>query len=317
MTQTPSAMGFPYNTHILTNMKFTLLTLILLMAAACTYEEAKRPFDLQGHRGARGLLPENTIPGFLLALDYGVDTIELDLVVTKDGKLLVSHEPWFHHHISSKPDGTPVTEEEQMEYNIFEMTYEETTAFDVGKRGHPLYPRQQPMAIQKPLLRDAVRAIEMYVEEYQLKPVSYNIETKSVPDLYGVMYPLPDQYATILAAELTELDSEFGIMNRVIIQSFDPATLIEFRKLRPDVAQAILVSRDEPIQYYLDQLGYTPEIWSPNYRTVTSQIVRQAHDAGMLVIPWTINTVEEMRNQLDMGVDGLITDYPDSAAVLR
>lgn len=298
-------------------MKFTLITLILLMATACTYDQAYRSFDLQGHRGARGLLPENTIPSFLIALDYEVDTIELDLVVTQDRKLLVSHEPWFHHHISTKPDGTPVSEEEQMSFNIFEMTYEETTSFDVGLRGHHLYPLQQPMAVQKPLLKDAIRAIEEYVSQNNLKQVAYNIETKSAPDLYGIMYPYPDEYAAILADELSDLDSEFDILNRVIIQSFDPATLIEFRKLMPEVAQAILVNQDEPMEYYLDQLGYTPEIWSPNFRLVTTEIVNQAHDHGMLVIPWTINTVDEMRNQLEMGVDGLITDYPDSAAVLR
>lgn len=287
------------------------------MASACTYEQTHRSFDLQGHRGARGLLPENTIPSFLIALDHDVDTIELDLVVTKDRKLLVSHEPWFHHHISTKPDGTPVSEEEQLNFNIFEMSYVETTAFDVGSRGHHLYPRQQPMAVQKPLLIDAVRAIEEYVSDNNLRTVAYNIETKSTPDLYGIMYPYPDEYAAILAGELSQLNSEFNLLDRVIIQSFDPATLIEFRKLMPDVAQAILVNRDEPMEYYLDQLGYTPEIWSPNFRLVTAEIVEQAHEYGMQVIPWTINTVDEMRNQLEMGVDGLITDYPDSAAVLR
>lgn len=287
------------------------------MTTACAFEQTQRSFDLQGHRGARGLLPENTIPSFLIALDYEVDTIELDLVVTKDRKLLVSHEPWFHHNISTKPDGTPVSEDEQMSFNIFDMTYEETTLFDVGLRGHHLYPRQQPVAVQKPLLRDAVRAIEEYVAENNLNPVAYNIETKSVPDQYGIMYPYPDEYARLLADELSDLHIEFDILSRVIIQSFDPATLIEFRKLMPEVAQAILVNHDEPMEYYLDQLGYTPEIWSPNFSLITSEIVKQAHDYGMLVIPWTINTVDEMRNQLEMGVDGLITDYPDSAAVLR
>lgn len=298
-------------------MKFALITLILLMTIACTYEQTQRSFDLQGHRGARGLLPENTIPSFLIALDYEVDTIELDLVVTKDRKLLVSHEPWFHHNISTKPDGTPVSEEEEMNFNIFDMTYDETTAFDVGLRGHHLYPRQQPIPVQKPLLKDAVRAIEEYVSENDLNPVAYNIETKSVPDQYGIMYPYPDEFAGLLADELSELQSEFDILSRVIIQSFDPATLIEFRKLMPEIPQAILVNQDEPIEYYMDQLGYTPEIWSPNFRLVTGVIIKQAHDYGMLVIPWTINTVDEMRNLLEMGVDGLITDYPDSAAVLR
>lgn len=287
------------------------------MAAACTYEQTYRPFELQGHRGARGLLPENTIPSFLIAVDHGVDTIELDLVVTKDRKLLVSHEPFFNHLISSKPDGTPVTEEEQTNFNIYEMTYEETTTFDVGIRGHELFPHQQPTSVQKPLFKDAVRAVEEYVSEKNLKPVSYNIETKSDPEQYGTMFPQPDEFARILAEELSDLDHEFDLHKRVTIQSFDPATLIEYRKLNPEIAQAILVNSDEPMENFLGILGYTPEVWSPNYRLVTNRMVEQAHDYGMRVIPWTINTVDEMRFQLDMGVDGIITDYPDSAAVLR
>ena len=300
------------------NMRYYLILLLsTLIFAACTAEEINWDFDLQGHRGARGLLPENTIPSFLIAIDHGVDTIEFDLVVTKDRQILISHEPWFHHHISTKPDGTPVTEEEQMEYNIFEMTFEETRQFDVGKRGHVNFPNQQPLEITKPLMRDAIRAIEAYTQELELPPVAYNIETKSNPELYGVMYPQPDEFAKLLFEELTMLHKEFDLFDRVIIQSFDPATLIEFRKLNEEIAQAILVSTDDPIDTYLTALGYTPEIWSPNYQLVTDEIVHEAHQRGMTVIPWTINNVAEMRRQLELGVDGIITDYPDSAAVLR
>jgi glycerophosphoryl diester phosphodiesterase len=297
-------------------MRLCISLFFALLLTACTTEEVTRSFDLQGHRGARGHLPENTIPSFLIAIDYGVDTIEFDLVVTKDRQILISHEPWFHHHISSKPDGTPVTENEQMEYNIFEMTYEETRQFDVGKRGHVNFPNQQPMEVTKPLMRDAIRAIEAYTQELGIPPVAYNIETKSDPDYYGVMYPFPDEYAQLLYDELLELHEEFDLFDRIIIQSFDPATLIEFRKLNDEIAQAILVFEERGIQEYVDVLGYTPEIWSPNFRLVTPEIVAEAHERGMTVIPWTINNVAEMQRQLDMGVDGIITDYPDSAAVL-
>ncbi len=298
-------------------MRLILILFLALLLFACTTEETSRTFDLQGHRGARGLLPENTIPSFLIAIDHDVDTIEFDLVVTKDRQILISHEPWFHHHISTKPNGTPVTEEEQMEYNIYDMTYEETQQFDVGMRGHVNFPNQQPMEVTKPLMRDAIRAIEAYVQEMNLDPVWYNIEMKSNPDLYGEYYPYPAEYAELLYEELKTLHTEFDLFNRINIQSFDPATLIEFRQLNPEIAQAILVSSDDPFEAYLDELGYTPEIWSPNYNRVTPDIVQEAHQRGMKVIPWTINNVDEMRRQLDMGVDGIITDYPDSAAVLR
>jgi glycerophosphoryl diester phosphodiesterase len=285
----------------------------ILLLTMCTVSPPVYDFDLQGHRGARGLAPENTIPSFLIAIDHGVDTIELDLVVTSDRKLLVSHEPWFDYKISTKPDGNPVAEDEQMEFNIFEMSYEETQAFDVGKRGHLLFPEQEPMTTTKPLLKDAVREIDAYVNEKGLEPVWYNVETKSRPEWYGVMSPQPEDFAAILYEELKEI----GILDRVIVQSFDPATLIAFRKLDDGVQQAMLVSEETPMQTYLDVLGYTPEIWSPYYQLVTPEIIRDAEMNGMKVIPWTINERDDMIRLLEMGVDGIITDYPDRAKGLK
>lgn len=293
-----------------------ILTIIILLTA-CSNEDSMKQFDLQGHRGARGLLPENTIPGFLLAVELGVNTLEFDLVVTKDHKLLVSHEPWFHHNISSKPDGSPVTEEEQLSFNIFEMTFEETQQFDVGKRGHVLFPNQQPMEVSKPLLTDVIRTVEAYTSENNLPPVAYNIETKSDPEQYGIMYPYPETFAQLLYQELNILQDDYDLFDRIIIQSFDPATLIEFRKINQDIKLAMLVADDRSMDSYITSLGFVPEIWSPNFRLLTADVVSDAHNRGMEVIPWTINTVDEMRNQLEMGVDGFITDYPDSAAILR
>ncbi len=298
-------------------MRSLFILIIFFLLTACSNEESMKQFDLQGHRGARGLLPENTIPGFLLAVDLGVNTLEFDLVVTKDQKLLVSHEPYFNHNISSKPNGSPVTEQEQMSFNIFEMTFEETQQFDVGKRGHVLFPNQKAMEVKKPLLTDAIRTVETYTAENNLPPVAYNIETKSNPEQYGIMVPYPETFAQLLYQELSILDEDYDLFDRIIIQSFDPATLKEFRKLDPDIKLAMLVADDRSIDSYLTTLGFVPEIWSPNFRLLTADFITEAHNHGMKVIPWTVNTVDEMRNQLEMGVDGIITDYPDSAAVLR
>jgi len=262
-------------------------------------------------------MPENTIPAFLKAVDLSVDTIELDVVITEDERILVSHEPWFNHDISTKPDGTPVTEEEEMELNIYEMTFEETQQYDVGKKGHPSYPKQQRMEAKKPLLSEVIRTVENYTEEQGLADVKYNIETKSEPMRYGVYYPYPEKFAQLLNDLLLELDEEFGMLERVIIQSFDPATLVEFRQLNPDVTVAMLVANNQTIHHYVNQLGFVPEIWSPNYQLVSSQMIAEAHALDMKVIPWTVNTTEEMNDLVDMGVDGIITDYPDSAAVIH
>lgn len=286
--------------------------LFLLIFSSCIQQHSSPDFDLQGHRGARGLLPENTIPGFLKAVELNVTTIELDLVVTADRQLLVSHEPWFNHLISTKPDGTPVTEEEAESLNIFEMSYHETQQYDVGLRGNPNFPTQQPVEAAKPLLRDAIAAVESHVEELGLPPVQYNIETKSRPEWYGEFVPEPSEFASLLADELEALN----ILGRTIVQSFDPQTLIEFRQHYPHVKQALLVSNENSMDENLNHLGYTPEIYSPYYQLVDEDLIRQASQHDMQVIPWTINTVAEMQEMLDLGVNGIITDYPDSARVL-
>ncbi|MDX1642285.1 MAG: glycerophosphodiester phosphodiesterase family protein, partial [Balneolaceae bacterium] len=230
---------------------------------------------------------------------------------------LVSHEPWFHHDISMKPDGSPVAEEEEMSLNIYKMTYEETQQFDVGMGVHPRFPDQQKINVQKPLLEDAIRAVENYVQEQDLTPVNYNIEMKSESDLYDLYYPQPEEFAQLLNTLLMDLDEEFNLEERIIIQSFDPAALIAFREVNPDVKLAMLVYDNRSIQEYIDVLGFTPAIWSPDYDLVTSEMVNEAHERGMKVIPWTVNAKDEMERLLAMGVDGIITDYPDRAAEIH
>ena len=119
---------------------------------------AHAPFDVQGHRGARGLLPENSIPGFKRALELGVTTLEMDVVIAADSTVVVSHEPWMSQVICRRPDGSPV--EAADEFNLHRMTYEEIRLFDCGSRGHPLFPRQTKMPVTKPRLSDVIDAAE-------------------------------------------------------------------------------------------------------------------------------------------------------------
>ncbi len=302
-------------------MKSFFILILILAITGCSNSEPDHPltekvimssfptFDLQGHRGARGLLPENTIPSFLKALEYNVTTLEFDLVVTADDKLLISHEPWFHQNISTKPDGTPVTVDEAKSFNIFEMTYEETRQFDVGKRGHILFPEQKPMPVTKPLMKDAILAIEEHIERNNLNPVFYNIETKSVPEEYGLFYPQPDHFARLLYDELVELE----ILDRVFIQSFDVNTLIEMRNIDPTVALVLLVQNRNGLEWNLDKLGFIPDVYSPNFRLVDEKLVEQVHERNMKLVPWTINEPDDMVRLTQMGVDGIITDYPNRA----
>lgn len=289
-------------------------------------------FDLQGHRGARGLLPENTIPAFLLAVELGVTTVELDVVVTRDRRLVASHDPWFDPRICSHPDGRLVTEADRERLAIYRLDYDDVAAFDCGRRGHPDFPRQRPLAVSKPLLSDAVRAVEARVRELGRPPVGYNIETKSRPEWDGTLQAPPEEFVRLLYDELAAL----GVLERTIVQSFDVRTLQVLRALDPSVATSLLVEAGEGapvtdrgrapscaanadraaaaashLASDLARLGFVPEIYSPDYRLVDEPLVAEAHAAGMRVIPWTVNDAEAMERLIGLGVDGLITDYPD------
>ena len=306
----------------------TLTALVILIALLPTGRPSMEPepspepprpdttdvFDVQGHRGARGLLPENTIPGFLRALDLGVATLEMDAVITADSLVVVSHEPWFSAAICLLPSGEPIQEKNERDYRIYEMPYDSVAAFDCGSRGNPRFPRQEPMAVSKPLLHDVIEAAEAYAAEHGLPDVRYNIETKSRPEWDDQFHPDPETFTRLLYDVLEEAD----VRERATIQSFDSRTLQVAHRLDPSLSLALLVAEEQGgrLEEQLDVLGFTPAIYSPAYRLVDEDLVQAAHEHGMLVIPWTVNTLDEMRHLQRLGVDGLITDYPDVAQAL-
>jgi glycerophosphoryl diester phosphodiesterase len=265
-------------------------------------------YDLQGHRGARGLLPENSVPGFLLALEYGVDTIEMDVVVSADSHVVVSHEPWMSAEICSHPSGVAVSEEEAMSLNLFTMPYERIALFDCGSRGNERFPEQEPLSVVKPLLADALRAVESAAET----PVRYNIEIKSREEGDGVFHPDVDTFASLVH----QVIDEYELMDRTTIQSFDPRSLESYHRIAPQATLALLVSNEWGFQANMERLSYLPQIYSPNHRLVDRALVDSVHSAGLTIVPWTINETTRMRELLDLGVDGLITDYPDRAKAM-
>lgn len=266
-------------------------------------------FDVQGHRGARGYLPENTIPAFLLAVDLGVTTVELDVVVSGDRRIVVSHDPWFDARICRAPDGGRLSPDPARRRLLYSMPYDEIAQYDCGGLGNPDFPEQRPMVAVKPLLVDAIEAVEAHVRIRGLPPVRYNIETKSRPEWDGVMHPPPGEFVSLLLGELREL----GVQPRVTIQSFDVRTLQAVRALDPTVELSLLVENDLSVAENLERLGFTPDIYSPHHRLVDEALVAGAHALGMRVLPWTVNDPEEVERLRALGVAGVITDYPDRA----
>lgn len=278
-------------------------------------DSPRRPegFDLQGHRGARGLRPENTMPAFRHALTLDVTTLEMDVVISADSQVVVSHEPWMSSVVCTQPDGSPVPSDRDPLFNLFEMPYAEIARFDCGRRGHPDFPQQKAVAAPKPLLREVIRMAEAYVSAHDRETVFYNIETKSRPADDGVYHPGPERFTRLLYAVL----KDEGVTDRATIQSFDARTLRVAHTLDPALSLSLLVGRgggDLPVN--VEALGFTPTIYSPDYRLISRKLVDAAHARGMEVIPWTVNARSDMERLRKFGVDGLITDYPDRARFL-
>jgi len=266
-------------------------------------------FDVQGHRGCRGLMPENTIPAMLKALDLGVTTLEMDVVISKDNKVVVSHEPWFESEITTKPDGSFIKPGEAMQYNIFQMNYDEIVKYDVGMKPHPRFPNQQKIKAIKPLLADLFDSVAENMK-IRRRPFPYfNIETKCLPAGDGRFHPKPAEFVELLMTVIKEKQLE----ERVIIQSFDFRTLKYLHEKYPDIKTAMLIEDSDVNDFegQLNRLGYTPQIYSPNYTLVDDELVKQCHDKGMKIIPWTVNDKKQINKLKKMGVDGIITDYPN------
>lgn len=300
-------------------MKAALFALILLFIF--TSVEAQNnsrksvyipKFDLQGHRGARGMKPENTIPAFLIALDTGVTTIELDLAVTKDNQLVVSHEPWMSSDICLTSDGETISSREEKGYNIFRMTYEEVKSFDCGSKGNEKFPEQQKMKLSKPLLTDVIIAVEDHIRSYTQYEVDYNIEIKSSPEGDNKFHPSPEVFSDLVY----NIIDQYLPLERVVIQSFDFRVLKYWNKKYPEVRLAALVENNRSVSNNLSALGFTPSVYSPYFKLLSKDDVRYLQQQKIRVIPWTVNDSNDIRKMRQLGVDGIITDYPNRASQL-
>jgi glycerophosphoryl diester phosphodiesterase len=269
-------------------------------------------FDIEGHRGCRGLMPENSIPAFKKALDLGVTTLELDVCISKDGQVVVSHEPYMNALFCSKPDGSPVTKADEKMLNVYAMPYAEIKKYDSGIRGNKLFPEQQKLAIFKPLLRDVFKACEKYIKLNNLPKVHYNIEIKSEEQEYGISQPKTvKEFSDLVYQEIIRQISP----ERVILQSFDFNVLkfwyLQFEEGKYKKMKLSALVEDEMLDASLEKLGFNPDIFSPYYKHLVKRRVDMCHEKGIKVVPWTVNEVVNMKEIKALGVDGLITDYPN------
>ncbi|MBC5991488.1 glycerophosphodiester phosphodiesterase family protein [Pontibacter cellulosilyticus] len=264
-------------------------------------------FDMEGHRGARGLFPENTIPAMLKALELGVTTLEMDTHISKDGKVFLSHDPYFNREHELLPAGKEIPATQAKQHILYQLDYSDIKKYDVGSKFYKKFPEQQLQKAHKPLLAEIFDTVQANIKARQLAQVFYNIETKSKPSGDGIYHPAPEEFVDKLMAVILGK----GVERYVIIQSFDVRTLKVVKQKYPEIKTSLLVENRYGLKKNLDLLGFTPDIYSPYYKLVTPGLVKKAHNLNMKVIPWTINTLQEIKDLKAIGVDGVITDYPN------
>ena len=289
-------------------MKKHFLTIAFLAISTVLFAQNKQSkFDVQGHRGARGIMPENTIEAMIKGLELGVTTLEMDIVISKDKKAVVSQEPYFNHEFSLTPAGKEILFKDEKKNNIFQMDYEEVRKFDVGSKVHPRFPGQQKIKAYKPLLGELIDSVETYVKVNKLAKPDYNIETKLIRKGDGEFQPSPEEYVEIIMAIVKQKKLE----KRVIIQSFDIRTLQYLHKKYPKMRTSLGIDEKEDFENNIKDLGFTPTIYSPYSVLVGKSLVDKCHAAGVKIIPWTVNSVKDIKYLMNLGVDGIITDYPN------
>ena len=266
-------------------------------------------FDIQGHRGARGLFPENTLFGMVSALKFeDLTTLEMDVVVSKDKQVVLSHEPWFSSDFCCFPNDDRLLPKDDEHFRLDDMPYDEIKKWDCGRRINPNFPGQRPRGQYKPLLKDVIFAVREYCAEEKRPDVNFNIEIKSRPDWDRFMTPEPAEFVKLVYAVIKEsgVDRE-----RVTIQSFDPRSLKAMHALDSGLKLVLLVEKERDIEKKLAELDFTPAVYSPHYSLIDKNTVDELHRRGMKVIPWTVNDSIQMMKTIETGVDGIISDYPD------
>jgi glycerophosphoryl diester phosphodiesterase len=277
---------------------------------------AKRPHrpEVHGHRGCRGLRPENTLAAFLHAIALGVDVIELDVIISQDNQVVVSHEPWLSAKLGRDDLGQLIDPKQEQQYNLYQLPYATIQRCTVGEWPHPSFPEQQPVLNYRPLLRDVLQQVTA-ANQHASRPAGFSVELKSSPEGDDTFHPRPAQFVDLVMAELQAA----GAASRTTILSFDPRILQAARQSYPGVALCLLVEDYlPPVATLFTSLGFEPEVLGPDFHLLSAALVQDIRSmySRLRLAPWTVNTVEELTTVLEWKTASITTDYPDRLLAL-
>lgn len=256
--------------------------------------------DVQGHRGARAVLPENSLAAFEYAIELGVDTLEFDMGVTQDGVVVVIHDQKINPVICQYKNGDPIEEE----LWVHQLSYEQIKQFDCGSKQNPRFKKQKTITgTEIPALEEVFEMVKNSTLE-NAKTVLFNIETKSDPSL-PFAQPEPDVFVELVY----ETVKKFGLENRVTLQSFDHRTLVSAAQYAPELQRSALFS-EAPEDWLQAAIDADAHVISPHHQIINRKTVELLQEEGLAVIPWTANSKRQWARLIKLGVDGIISDDP-------
>ena len=253
--------------------------------------------EIFGHRGYRGMYPENSIIGFQKAIELGITGIELDVVVNKNKELVISHEHFFQKEFCFDSLGGEIQKES--DYIIYNMTQEQISKFDCGSKYYSKFPDQIKLKTTKPLFKDFINSIN-------LKNSVLLLEIKSNPNEYGISQPEPKEYCELILSEL----KNYPFKSNVRIMSFDNQILEELHKSDSSYPLIYLTYLPKSTRYFLKKLSFTPYALGMFYPTINRRKVNDLKNAKVKLFAWTVNSKETTEKLRQNGVDGIITDFP-------
>lgn len=265
-------------------------------------------FNKEGHRGTRGWMPENSIEAMIRGIDLGANSIECDVAISKDNKVVVSHDIYMNADFTLTPEGREMSKKDGLSRLVYDMPYDSIRKYDIGSKGNTAFPDQKKIRAYKPLLAEMIDAVDAYLKKTG-KFVIYNIELKANAEWDGKKQPQVEELVDRTMAVVKEKQ----LLNRCYLQSFDFRAMRLIHEKYPEYTTAILIGGSEKrsLDEQLADLGYIPQMYSPSFSLVTPELVAACHAKGMKLIPWTVNEAADIARMKQLGVDGIITDYPD------
>ncbi|WP_027003012.1 glycerophosphodiester phosphodiesterase family protein [Hugenholtzia roseola] len=276
-------------------------------------------FFIQGHRGARGYLPENSIEGFIFCIENNILAIELDLIVLPSGEVLVSHEPYPHSDYvriaTSEYNSIDIEPKNELSYSFFKMKYEEIKKFDGGTKPHPRFPLQKKLQTYKPLLSEVLAlCIDLSLKKYKKYPF-FNFEIKYESNWRDLGQPKAD----FAVKKVLEIISNYKLpFHCFCIESFNPQILEEVKRQEKKAALTFLVEgvqgKDQLLKK-MQALSFVPDGIAPNYSILNEHIIAYFLEKNINIWTWTVNDFPTSLKLYKQGVQSIITDYPTEMAI--